>query len=101
MKRRLREPLMVRVWCELGAARPREKYISSSRAFVHGTCEAGRIVINPVHMTVDTVIHELLHRLHPKWSENYVRNRTTFLRHQMTESETKQFYDEYQARKRA
>jgi hypothetical protein len=51
-----------------------------------------------VHQTVDTVLHELLHRLHPAWSESYVRRTTTYLRRKMTEQETVMFFEEYQRR---
>ena len=100
--RKHRDPLMVRVWAELGAGRIVEGFISDAGAFVDGlTSGNGHITVNPVHQTCDTVIHEILHRLNPSWSENYVRNRTTYLRRRMTDAETQAFYDEYQKRKRS
>ncbi len=94
-----REPLMVRVWAELGAARISEGYLRDGKSFTDGiTYSNGQITINPVHQTVDTVIHEILHRMHPAWCENYVRRTTTYLRRRMTDQETQAMYDEYQRR---
>lgn len=92
---------MVRVWAELGAGQITEAYIKDKGAFTDGYFNGAKhITINPVHQTVDTVIHELLHRLHPHWCENYVRRTTTYLRRRMSDSETVAFYHEYQARSR-
>lgn len=99
MRKEQRTPLMVSVWAELGAGRIREGYISDKHQFVDGeTHGTGHITINPAHQTCDTVIHEILHRLHPEWSEQYVRRTTTYLRRRMTDQETETFYAEYQKR---
>lgn len=100
-KRNPRPPLMVRVWTELGAGRISEAYIKDGKHFTDGFANGtGHITVNPVHQTVDTLIHEILHRLHPEWSENYVRRTTTFIRRRMTDEETLAFYQEYEKRKR-
>lgn len=97
-----RPPLMVQVWAELGAGKITEAYIRDGHFFTDGfTDDASKhITINPVHQTVDTVVHEILHRLHPEWSENYVRRTTTWIRRRMTDDETRAFYLEYERRKR-
>lgn len=96
-----RDPLLVRVFAELGAGRITEAFIHDTKAFVDGeTAPSGHITVNPVHQTVDTVIHELLHRIEPGWSERYVRNRTTYVRRRMSDAEIVTFYDEYNKRKR-
>jgi len=103
MRRDKRPPLMVSVWAELGAARFIEDYIIDKAELVDGYIEdaSGHIYINPVPAVVETLIHEILHRLHwEDWGESYVRNRTTFLMKRMTDSEIQQFYDEYQRRVR-
>ncbi len=92
--------LLLRVLAELGAGRIREAYIPSEPAyFVDGETEGQRITINPVPEIVDTIIHELLHRLYPKWSERYIKNRTTYLMTRMSDEEVRLLYDEYQRRK--
>lgn len=97
-----RDPLMVRVWTELGAGKITEAFIADKGLMTDGYIDDGskHITVNPVHQTVDTVIHELLHRLHPSWKESYVRRTTTYLRRRMTDAETIAFYQEYQARSR-
>jgi len=49
---------------------------------------------------VDTIIHELLHRLYPHWSERYIKNRTSYLMKRMTDEEVQLLYDEYQRRRK-
>lgn len=97
-KRPERTPLILRVCAELGAGRIDEGFIAAKHHIVHGLCESGQITVNPVHFTLDTVVHECLHRLHPEWSENYVRNRTSFVTNQLSDAEKQTIYGEYQAR---
>jgi hypothetical protein len=102
-KRNARPPLMVRVWAELGSGNITEdpdlrSDVKGER--LHGLQEGRHIWVNPVHAIVDTVVHECLHRLHPEWSENYVRNRTSYLVSRMTDAEVVALYDEYQHRKK-
>lgn len=92
--------LLLRVCAELGAGRITEAYIHDPNYYTEGLTEGQRITINPVHATVDVVLHECLHRLYPHWSETYVRNRTAHLRRLMDDSETQAFHDEYMRRKR-
>ena len=49
---------------------------------------------------VDTIIHELLHRLYPHGSERYIKNRTSYLMKRMTDEEVQLLYDEYQRRRK-
>lgn len=95
-----RSPLMVSVWAEIGAGRISEAFIQDKNpdAYVDGVCEGSEITVNPVHQTVDTLVHEVLHRLYPQWKENYVRRTTSLLRNQMTDEETVRLYNEYQKR---
>jgi hypothetical protein len=93
--------LLLRVLTELGAGRIREAFIPSEKEFfVDGETEGRAITINPVPELVDTIIHELLHRLYPEWSERYINNRTSYLMKRMTDEEVQLVYDEYQKRKR-
>lgn len=100
-KRKARESLLVRVCAELGAGRISESYIVDTPGV---QCDgfmddsSRHITINPQHQTIDTVIHEILHRLHPAWPETYVRNRTAYLRNRMNDAEVQAFYSEYEKR---
>ena len=91
--------LWLRLCVELGAAPSTEAYLSSDYEYVAGMCEAGSITIAPHNHTVDTLIHELLHRLYPKRSERSIRRTTSMLRKTLTDEEVQWFYDEYQRRK--
>jgi hypothetical protein len=100
-RKNARPPLMVRVWAELGAGHITEDLSlrsSVKHERLHGLQEGRHVWVNPSHATVDTVVHELLHRMNPTWSESYVRRTTTFLVTRMTDEEIRAFYDEYQRR---
>lgn len=94
--KRERPALLVRVLTEIGKGRIYEGWIPDKEAFVHGLCDGKSIRVNPAVETVDTVLHEALHRLEPAWSERYVRNRTTFLLRCMSDEQIQQVYEEYQ-----
>ena len=102
MKRSARDfALIGRVWAELGAGRITEAFIRDGRNFTDGYYDGhGRITINPAHQTVDSVIHECLHRAFPSWSESYVRRTTTYVRKRMSDEEIQAMYAEYQKRAR-
>lgn len=100
-KRHNRPPLMVRVWAELGAGHITEDPDLKSTAKgerLDGLQEGRHIWVNPIYSIVDTVVHECLHRIQPRWKENYVRNRTSYLINRMTDDEVRALYDEYQRR---
>ena len=91
--------LLGTVWAEIGAGKLTEAFISDGAAFTDGfVTGGGHITVNPAHQTVDTVIHECLHRAFPSWSENYVRRTTTYLRRRMSDEEVQAMYSEYQKR---
>jgi hypothetical protein len=88
---------------ELGSGRITEAFISDGGNFTDGVYNgAGHITINPAHQTVDTLIHECLHRAFPAWSERYVRRTTSYIRKRMSDDEIQAMYAEYlkRARKR-
>jgi len=93
--------LWLRLRSELKAAEITEAYVSANDVYVDGLCHAdGSVVINPQHQTVDTVIHELLHRIYPERSERSVRRTTTILRKTLTDKEVQEFYEEYRRRRK-
>jgi hypothetical protein len=98
-KRRKPDPLLLRVCAELGAGRISEGEIRDAKVHVDGICDGRRIIVNPAPAMVDTVIHECIHRLHPEWSESYVRGRTTRLLRALTDEQVQTIYGEYQRRK--
>lgn len=95
--------LFARVCVEMGRGRITEARIDDADSWqTDGYVCGGHITINPMHETVDTVIHELLHRLYPAWSERGVRIWTGRIMRQLSGAEVQAFYDEYAitARKR-
>jgi hypothetical protein len=95
--------LIGRVWSEIGSGRISEGFIKDGMNFTDGFYNGnGHITVNPAQQTVETVIHECLHRAFPAWSENYVRRTTTYLRRRMSDEEVQAMYAEYlkRARKR-
>lgn len=99
-KRKGRDPLLLRVCAEIGAGSITEAYIHDPGYMTDGLTWGRQITINPAHQTVLTLIHECLHRLHPAWSENYVRNRTSYLCRRLSDGEVQAIYGEYEKRKR-
>lgn len=102
MKKKARDwALLGRVWAEIGAGKITEAFIKDGAAMTDGMVMGGsHITINPAHQTVDTVIHECLHRAFPAWSEAYVRRTTSYLRRRMSDEEVQEMYAEYQRRAR-
>lgn len=102
MKRTARDMVLLgRVWAELGSGHITEAYLASdSHHYVEGMIEGQHITVNPAPSVVDSAIHEILHRLHPVWSEPYVRRTTSFIMRRMTDEEVQAFYVEFQKRKR-
>lgn len=92
--------LLLRVCAELGAGNITEAYIVDKDHYCEGLTEGDQITINPVHATVDVVIHECLHRIFKRWSEQKVRATTRTLRRSMSDAETLALYREYQRRVR-
>jgi hypothetical protein len=93
--KRERPGLLVRVLTEIGTGAITEGFLSDKDLFVHGETVGRRITINPAIATVDTLIHETLHRLEPQWSENYVRRTTTWLMRRMSDEQIQALYEEY------
>ena len=93
--------LLGRIWAEIGAGRITEAFISDARSITDGYFNgSGHITINPAHQTVDSLIHEILHRLHPQWAESYIRRTTTYLRRRMSDEEVQAMYAEFHRRAR-
>lgn len=100
MKKSARDwALLGRVWAEIGAGKLTEAFIKDGPSFTDGFYDGhGHIIVNPAHQTVDTLIHECLHRAYPSWSEAYVRRTTTYLRRRMSDEEVQAMYAEFHKR---
>ena len=65
---------------------------SASGATLTGRKDRGHVRINPAHDVVDTAIHELIHRMRPKWSERKVRAETAKLMRDLDDAAIDRLY---------
>jgi hypothetical protein len=94
------ERLLVSVLTELGSGRITEAPIQDAVSFTSGLCEGrGHITVDPDVDLVMVLLHELLHRLHPAWSERGVDNLVMGLMRRLTEAQMRQIAVEYHKRK--
>jgi hypothetical protein len=91
--------LLLRLMARLGEISVRASYLpKDGRVNVSGyTYPDGSITVNVIPETVDTVVHELLHSLYPRYNEATVRRLTKKLMHDMTDDEIKAFYEVFSA----
>lgn len=98
-----RDPLLLHVvaWIA-GKGRITEGWLSAGKdlkgMWLYGLAEPHHIMVNPVPSTIDTVIHEVLHVLHPEWTERGVRRKTKGLMRQMSDGEIQTLWAIYQER---
>lgn len=101
-----RDPLLLEIvaWIA-GRGRITEGWLSAgdtSKVWVYGLAvpreQPTHVMVNPVPSTLDTVIHEVLHALHPTWTERGVRRKTKALMSQMNDDEIQTVWGIYQER---
>lgn len=92
-------PLLIKVMSLLGETNISERQLAREKGNVdvYGTWDqaTNNLVINPVPHVVDTLIHELLHKLHPEYSEQTVCSLTGKLMKHMTDNELQAIYSMY------
>lgn len=78
--------------------------VGAAKSHYEGLCnwETGAITVNPSVSVVDTLIHELIHRRYPRWSEIRVRRETWRIMRQLSPEDVSAWYKKYKrlARKR-
>jgi hypothetical protein len=87
-----RDPLLLELVAGLGAGGIEIGPIHMDGELLHGLCEGSRVYVDPTVSTVDTLLHELAHRMRPEWSERTVRARTAKLMGQLTRAEMDRIY---------
>lgn len=87
---------------ELRRGRIREARLREPGYIVHGVCDAstGVIVIDPAPATVSTLLHELLHRRYPDWSERRVAREERQLMRALSDQDLAWWYAQYLRRRR-
>jgi hypothetical protein len=100
-----RDPLIVELLAALGAETIRAGYLVDDEypdeMDLLGICGERAVVINEAAHLVRTLVHELIHRIRPAWSEASVTRRTTQVMRQLSHAEIDRLYQVYCARRRA
>lgn len=88
------DPILLEIAAAIGAGRIQIADIESGEGeFVSGLAfPDGRVVINPKPDMVDTLIHEMCHRLRPSWTEKRVRAKTSELMGSLSHAEVDRLY---------
>jgi hypothetical protein len=76
-----------------------EAYLEDSegRLRVYGMTESGHdIYINPAPHILDCLLHEILHRLHPKWGERRVLLTASRMLATMDDAEVRKWHRKYE-----
>lgn len=93
---RPRDTLLLELVAALGAGRVTEAHIDDGPDYItSGVIESGHVWVDPGPETVDTVLHELIHRMRPQWSEPYVRRRVKRLMSELEAADIETIYKIY------
>jgi hypothetical protein len=102
-RRVARDPLLIEVLTALGAGPVSSVYLIDDEhpddVDLLGICSDRAIAINEAAHIVRTLIHELIHRVRPQWSERSVNRRTTQIMRAISHAEIERIYQVYEARK--
>ncbi|MCX6551191.1 MAG: hypothetical protein NTY02_09345 [Acidobacteria bacterium] len=88
--------LTEQVWQALGGNRVEQRWVADKHG-VEGLAFGHTIIVSPLPL-VPVIIHEALHRAHPRWSEDTVQRHTTYLYSRMSDDECHRLYDAYAAK---
>lgn len=92
--------LKAQVWAELKAGDDiNEAYLQdeAKRQRIYGLTESNhRIYINTAPHVMDTLIHEILHRLKPRWGERRVLKTASRIIATMDDREVRRWHRQYQ-----
>jgi hypothetical protein len=77
----------------------REAPIRDKLMHVDGLCDHdnGTIYVDPAPAVVSTLLHELIHRAHPRWGEKRVTKAEAMLLGQMRSADVQKWYRQYRA----
>lgn len=87
------------VWEELQKGSITEADLRDPTCHLDGLCDYNtqRVYVNPQPSVVETLLHELIHRRHRRWSERRVDFEAKRLLSMMTHAEVAKWYRKYQA----
>lgn len=96
------EILRDEVWTALGEERVVEAYINGDAVNerIHGLADTEgqnvKVTVNPAPMTVDTVIHELIHLRRPRWGEKRVVKETRRIMRTLDDRQIRRWWRKYE-----
>jgi len=91
------DALRLVLWAELKRGGIYEADVRADFEHVEGACDGQRVYINPAPPVVEVLLHELLHRARPSWSERRVLRESRRVMLQMDERQIRRWYRAYQA----
>jgi hypothetical protein len=89
------EPLLDQLWAEMQKGRIYECPLLHKVEQVEGVQEGKKIYIDPRLAVLDTLVHELLHRLKPKWGERRVWKETSTVMCRFSEADKRRWWRAY------
>ena len=90
--------LQEQVWAELREGKHIvEAFIAGdeTKELIYGLMTENKVYVNPALPTVEILIHELLHRLYPRWGETRVQNETRRIIRLMDNAEIQKWHRAY------
>jgi hypothetical protein len=97
--KRCDEALRDEVWRELRKGRDiKEAYVNGDKEGldIYGLNDGQTVYVNPAHVLVETAIHELIHRVKPRWGERRVRAETQRIVKTFEDADVLRWYRQYQ-----
>jgi hypothetical protein len=91
----LENPLLEDLWNNFQEGHVYECNLRSDTLQVDGLQEGKNIYIDPRPAILETLLHELLHRVKPRWGEKKVAKRAKLLKAQMDETAKRQWWLAY------
>jgi hypothetical protein len=101
MPRQTPAELLAEVRAALRTIPIEEGYIHEDGLHVEGLCDGRKIVVNPQPSIVDTVIHEVLHFIHPRWGHDRIYREMRRIFKAMSDADVRAIYRTHQRRKRS
>ena len=88
--------LIAQVEAEFKRGGIREQHLVADGWHLDGLCEGDAVYVDPAPNVVDTLLHELIHRRYPHWTEANVSRTASRLVGKMSHAEVRRWYRRYQ-----
>lgn len=89
--------LQAEVWDQLLDGRGiSEAYLIDATHLLDGLCQGRMVYVNPAPGVVETAIHELVHRVRPRWGERRVQKESRRILVELGDRGVRRWYRQYQ-----